>query len=63
MTWSLVCAVMVALDPWALLQAGFWLSFVAVGMFFEMAQRVCQAQTLGRPAFGAVVHSFCESTG
>lgn len=34
MTWSLVCVVVVALDPWALLQAGFWLSFVAVGMLF-----------------------------
>ncbi|MEY4755709.1 MAG: hypothetical protein RJA34_607, partial [Pseudomonadota bacterium] len=30
-TWLLACAVVVALDPWALLQAGFWLSFVAVG--------------------------------
>jgi competence protein ComEC len=27
-------AVVVALDPWALLQAGFWLSFVAVGVLF-----------------------------
>lgn len=33
-TWALVCAVVVALDPWALLQAGFWLSFVAVGLLF-----------------------------
>ena len=32
--WTLVCAVVVALDPWALLQAGFWLSFVAVGVLF-----------------------------
>jgi competence protein ComEC len=30
----LVCAVVLALDPWALLQAGFWLSFVAVGILF-----------------------------
>ena len=28
----LVAAVVLALDPWALLQAGFWLSFVAVGV-------------------------------
>ena len=28
----LACAVVVAFDPWALLQAGFWLSFVAVGV-------------------------------
>lgn len=32
--WLLACAVVVALDPWALLQAGFWLSFVAVGILF-----------------------------
>jgi len=33
-TWLLACAVVVAFDPWALLQAGFWLSFVAVGVLF-----------------------------
>ena len=32
--WSLVCAVVVAVDPWSLTQAGFWLSFVAVGVLF-----------------------------
>ncbi len=32
--WMLACAVVVACDPWALLQAGFWLSFVAVGVLF-----------------------------
>jgi competence protein ComEC len=32
--WLLVCAVVVAIDPWALMQAGFWLSFVAVGVLF-----------------------------
>ena len=32
--WLLACAVVVALDPWALLQPGFWLSFVAVGVLF-----------------------------
>lgn len=32
--WMLAGAVVVALDPWALLQAGFWLSFVAVGILF-----------------------------
>ena len=30
----LACAVVVAADPWAMLQAGFWLSFVAVGVLF-----------------------------
>ncbi|MGV3727576.1 ComEC/Rec2 family competence protein [Hydrogenophaga sp.] len=32
--WLLAMAVVVLLDPWALLQAGFWLSFVAVGILF-----------------------------
>ena len=32
--WLLAMAVVVAFDPWALLQAGFWLSFVAVGILF-----------------------------
>jgi competence protein ComEC len=32
--WLLACAVVVTVDPWALLQAGFWLSFVAVGVLF-----------------------------
>jgi competence protein ComEC len=34
MVWLLAMAVVVALDPWALMQAGFWLSFVAVGVLF-----------------------------
>lgn len=33
-TWLCACTVVVALDPWALMQAGFWLSFVAVGVLF-----------------------------
>ena len=32
--WLLAMAVVVTLDPWALMQAGFWLSFVAVGVLF-----------------------------
>lgn len=32
--WLTVCAVVLAFDPWALMQAGFWLSFVAVGVLF-----------------------------
>ena len=35
--WLLACAVVVAADPWALLQSGFWLSFVAVGVLFAGA--------------------------
>ena len=38
----------VAVDPWALLQAGFWLSFVAVGVLFATdAGRPGQADTAG----------------
>ena len=32
--WLAACAVVVMLDPWALMQAGFWLSFVAVAVLF-----------------------------
>ena len=32
--WLLAFCAVVASDPWALLQAGFWLSFVAVGVLF-----------------------------
>jgi len=32
--WMLTCAAVVVVDPWAMLQAGFWLSFVAVGVLF-----------------------------
>ncbi|HYD76397.1 DNA internalization-related competence protein ComEC/Rec2 [Ramlibacter sp.] len=33
-TWLLAAAVVVTADPWALVQPGFWLSFVAVGVLF-----------------------------
>ncbi len=33
-TWGLAAACVCLLDPWALLQPGFWLSFVAVGILF-----------------------------
>ncbi len=32
--WLWACAAVVIADPWALAQAGFWLSFVAVGILF-----------------------------
>lgn len=35
--WLMACAVVLLWDPWALLQPGFWLSFVAVGVL--MAHR------------------------
>ncbi|MDI1245380.1 MAG: ComEC/Rec2 family competence protein, partial [Rhodoferax sp.] len=45
--WLLACAVVVAVDPWALLQAGFWLSFVAVGVLFASDAGVLQAGRSG----------------
>lgn len=45
MTWLLACAAVLAFDPWALLQAGFWLSFVAVGVLFA-------ANPVGDPVAG-----------
>ncbi len=38
LVWLLAMAVVVVVDPWALLQAGFWLSFVAVGVLFASDQ-------------------------
>ncbi|MGB4557949.1 MAG: ComEC/Rec2 family competence protein, partial [Burkholderiaceae bacterium] len=35
--WLLAAATVLLIDPWALLQAGFWLSFVAVGILFASA--------------------------
>ncbi len=34
LVWLFTLALVLAWDPWALLQAGFWLSFVAVGILF-----------------------------
>lgn len=45
--WLLVFAVVVALDPWALLQAGFWLSFVAVGILFASDAQGIEARRPG----------------
>ena len=44
-TWLLAMVVVVALDPWALMQAGFWLSFVAVGVLFATDSGVSNARS------------------
>lgn len=44
--WLWVCMVVLALDPWALLQAGFWLSFVAVGVLFASNVRSSERASL-----------------
>ena len=43
-TWLLACASVVAVQPMALLQAGFWLSFLAVGILFASDFRALTAQ-------------------
>lgn len=50
LVWLLACAVVVCIDPWALLQAGFWLSFVAVGVLFATdGTRALAPQREGQP--------------
>ncbi|CAN7483596.1 DNA internalization-related competence protein ComEC/Rec2 [Acidovorax sp. LjRoot129] len=44
--WLLACAAVVVADPWALAQAGFWLSFVAVGVLFA-------TNTVANSAYGS----------
>ncbi len=56
--WLLTCAVVVAIDPWALLQAGFWLSFVAVGVLFASDSVAVSAD--GQRAGGRFASMFRE---
>lgn len=50
LVWLLACVAVVAMDPWALLQAGFWLSFVAVGVLFATDKGASQAIGTGARA-------------
>ena len=45
--WLCTCAVVVALDPWALMQPGFWLSFVAVGVLFATGSAPADGERTG----------------
>ena len=47
LVWLLACAAVVVVDPWALLQAGFWLSFVAVGVLFATDSEAATAHKKG----------------
>ncbi|WP_200843689.1 DNA internalization-related competence protein ComEC/Rec2 [Pantoea sp. 18069] len=47
--WLLALAAVVLADPWALWQAGFWLSFVAVGVLFAASARTAAAHEEGAP--------------
>lgn len=57
LVWLLACGVVLAVDPWALLQAGFWLSFVAVGVLFatDSGASYSNKSTAAR-RFGALLH-------
>lgn len=46
-TWLLAAAVVLTVDPWALLSAGFWLSFIAVAVLFASDNQ--SAHTEGEP--------------
>ncbi len=60
--WLLAMSAVLLLDPWALMQPGFWLSFVAVGILFAtdpsrrwQAQAPAQAMAAPRRAARALV--------
>ncbi|PIT73494.1 DNA internalization-related competence protein ComEC/Rec2 [Limnohabitans sp. G3-2] len=62
LVWLTACAVVLTWDPWALLQPGFWLSFVAVGVLMASgatpsAARGAEAVTLASPLRTDVVRS------
>ncbi|WP_373424330.1 DNA internalization-related competence protein ComEC/Rec2 [Variovorax boronicumulans] len=56
--WLLTAAVVVALDPWALMQAGFWLSFVAVGVLFATDSSTTEAGERRKPTAGSRLFLF-----
>jgi competence protein ComEC len=56
--WLLACTVVVVADPWALLQAGFWLSFVAVGVLFASSLgATAQSEGATTPKPGSAAHA------
>ncbi|MBX9835759.1 MAG: DNA internalization-related competence protein ComEC/Rec2 [Burkholderiaceae bacterium] len=55
--WLLTCAVVLLPDPWALWQAGFWLSFVAVAVLFATDKGANSAEGTGvRSRFVSLLH-------
>jgi len=50
--WGLAMVAVLLLDPWALLQPGFWLSFVAVGILFAADPAGRQPRSDAAPAAG-----------
>jgi len=62
-TWLLAMTVVVAADPWALMQAGFWLSFVAVGVLFATDSAVPQPSEPAAPGGVALPSSAGYTSG
>jgi len=61
--WMTACAVVIAIDPWALMQAGFWLSFVAVGVLFATGSDTPVARggiSRTRAVANSITHHFRE---
>ena len=64
LVWMLACAAVVALDPWALLQPGFWLSFVAVGVLFATDSGAARAEfTWAGGRFGSKIWHLLREQG
>ena len=55
MVWLLAMSAVLLLDPWALLQPGFWLSFIAVGILFatDPGRRVEPAPDAASPGLSS----------
>lgn len=53
LTWLWAMAAVLAADPWALMQPGFWLSFVAVGILFATNTGAWDAQDTSDAADGS----------
>jgi competence protein ComEC len=53
--WLLALALVVVADPWALWQAGFWLSFVAVGVLFASGEQASRSASVDSAPPGLAV--------
>lgn len=56
LVWLLACTLVLLADPWAMLQAGFWLSFVAVGILFATDARAQQQDAQAERGLAALLH-------
>ncbi len=63
MVWLLAAVAVTLWDPWAFLQAGFWLSFVAVGILMSMPSSVPQPLDPKASAGASVTHRLRHGLG